>query len=65
MDNLKLITKIKESYGAKCFALDEKDGSHRLVISLPKKLTMFLYTNSDYQKYEEQFMPDYAAQSNL
>jgi hypothetical protein len=51
-NSLKLITKIKESYGAKSFALDEKENSHRLVVSLSKKLIMFMYTENDYKKYE-------------
>lgn len=53
METLDLIIKIKESYGVNLFALDKKKRQTRLIVSIGKKLTTFLYTENSYKKFEE------------
>jgi hypothetical protein len=55
---LELITRIKESSGVTLFTLDKKFRQTRLIMAVGRKLSMIVYTNSLYTKFEDINLPD-------
>lgn len=53
METLDFIIRIKESYGVNIFTLDKKKRQTRLILSIGRKLILFLYTETSYKKFEE------------